>query len=326
MARPLRIEYPGAIYHVTARGNEKRAIWRDDNDYSTFLAYLIDTIKAFRLKLFAYILMPNHYHLLLQTEDANLSRAMHQLNTAYTIYFNRKYKRVGHLFQGRYRALLVQKNPYLLEVSRYVHLNAFRAALVDDPLEYRWSSCGYYIGRGKVPEWLNIDYILEMMAKDYRKRKRAYREFIEDGIYRSRDPFTKIYAQTVLGDENFIDSIKSRFKLKKHQEMPATKKLGAKLSFDDILNTVCHVMQKNRQGIIEGGRFSLERKMTIYLLRTKTDMSLREIGNHFGISYSTVTRIKKTFDEKLKQDEGLKRTIDKINEYLESQISRPDPN
>jgi REP element-mobilizing transposase RayT len=318
MARPLRIEYPEAIYHITARGNEKRAIWRYDNDYITFLTYLIEGVKSFRLRLFAYMFMPNHYHLLLQTLDANLTKAMHQLNTAYTVYFNRKYKRVGHLFQGRYRAILVQKNPYLLEVSRYVHLNAVRAGLVDNPFRYRWSSCQYYSTRATTPAWLEVDYILEMMANSPQKRRSEYRKFLEDGMVNRKNPFDKIHAQTVLGDEDFFDSVCRKLESKENQEIPATKQLIKKLSFDDIIGTVSKIMQKDRKQIIEGGRFSLARKITIYLLRTRSDMSLNEIGTHFGISYAAVTQTKKALDHQIQHDASLKSLIGEIDELLES--------
>lgn len=318
MARPLRIEFPEAIYHITARGNERKSIFLDDKDYVKFLVYLSDSVKVFRLKIFGYVLMPNHYHLVLQTVDANLSRVMHQLNTAYTVYFNRKYSRVGHLFQGRYKALLIQKNPYLLEVSRYVHLNAVRARLINDPYQYRWCSYQYYVGRGKIPEWLDTNFIIEMLSKNTKKQKHIYKEFVEGGIFESRNPFDKVYAQTILGDEDFIDKVMDRLDLEKNQEIPATKEFCNKLSFRQILHGVCEVTKKSEEAVIKGGRFSLERKILIYLLRTRTSMSLQEIGRNFGVSYSAVSQTKKAFEQRLQQDEKLENIVERINGILES--------
>ncbi|MEW6682133.1 MAG: transposase [Nitrospirota bacterium] len=154
MARPLRVQYPGALYHVTARGNERKAIFRTDADREQFLAVLAQAVARYRLRLHAYVLMDNHYHLLLETEEANLSLALRHLNGVYTGYFNRAYDRVGHLFQGRFKAIVVDKTSYLLELSRYIHLNPVR---IRQPLalaRYPWSSYWAYIGRRAAPAWL----------------------------------------------------------------------------------------------------------------------------------------------------------------------------
>jgi len=141
MARPLRIEYPGAYYHVTARGNERKAIFRDVLDRKKFLVILSSSIEQFVVRLHAYVLMDNHYHLLVETPAGELSRAIRYLNGVYTQYINRRYRRVGHLFQGRYKAILIDKDSYLIELSRYIHLNPWRVRGGSrDPLRYRWSS------------------------------------------------------------------------------------------------------------------------------------------------------------------------------------------
>ncbi len=318
MARPLRIEIADAIYHVMSRGNEKRNIFRDDNDYTKFLTYLSDGTQVYRYRMLAYVLMPNHYHVMLQTIEPNLSRAMHHLNTAYTVYFNKRHNRVGHLFQGRYKAILIQKNPYLLEVSRYIHLNALRAGLITDLLKYRWSSYHYYVRRRAKPRWLEVNDILEMLSENPRKQSRLYKRFVEDGFSETSSPFEKVYAQTILGEQDFVDEVMDMIDLKKNQEIPASRKLIDRYGFDNILSAVSRVTNKSTAEILDGGRFSLERKILIYFLRVKTAMSLKEIGERFGISYSAVSQTKKIFESNLQQDESLIGIVRKINELLES--------
>ncbi|MCD6472522.1 transposase [Candidatus Aerophobetes bacterium] len=147
MSRPLRISYPGALYHITARGNEKNLIYREKEDYCKFLKTLSDLPKRFSAVIYGYVLMSNHYHLLIETPKGNITKVMHYLNTAYTGYFNRKYHRVGHLFQGRYQGILIEKDRYLLSVSRYIHLNPVRTLIVKGPEEFNWSSYLQYIGK-----------------------------------------------------------------------------------------------------------------------------------------------------------------------------------
>ncbi|MCH8056115.1 MAG: transposase, partial [Deltaproteobacteria bacterium] len=150
MARPLRIEYPGATYHVTSRGNERKAIFRGDLDRRKFLELLSSSVEQFILQLHAYVFMDNHYHLLVETPEGGLSRAVRYLNGVYTQYFNRRHRRVGHLFQGRYKAILIDKDSYLAELSRYIHLNPWRVRSgVKDPLRYRWSSLRAYDREGE---------------------------------------------------------------------------------------------------------------------------------------------------------------------------------
>ena len=159
MARPLRIEYPGAYYHVTSRGNERKAIFRDGSDRRKFLELLSSSIKQFILRLHAYVLMDNHYHLLVETPVGELSRAIRYLNGVYTQYINRRHRRVGHLFQGRYKAILVDKDSHLIELSRYIHLNPWRVRRgARDPLKYQWSSLKAYTGREKAPPWLVTEH------------------------------------------------------------------------------------------------------------------------------------------------------------------------
>ena len=306
MARPLRIEYPGAVYHITARGNERKKIFRDNSDYLYFLKTISDGIPQFNVKLFAYALMPNHYHILIQTLNANLSKMMHQLNTTYTLYFNQRYNRAGHLFQGRYHAILVQQNRYLLEVSRYLHLNAYRARIVNDPLQHTWSTYRYYVGASIAPNWLTTHFILDMIDANANLQKQLYQRFVNDGMTRPQNPFEAVYAQTILGDSSFIDEISSKVRLKKDSEIPAQKKFMQNVTFEKVLDVVSKVLNEDKTRIVSSGRFSLTRKIAIYFVRVKTDMSLKDIGRIFNISYSAVAQLKKSIDQRRQNDNALR--------------------
>ena len=160
MARPLRIEYPGAFYHVTSRGNERRTIFQSNRDREKYLSYLESAHERYGAVIHVYCLMGNHYHLLLETPRGNLSKILQYVNGAYTTYFNIKRSRSGHLFQGRFKGILVDKDEYCKELSRYIHLNPVRAGMVKAPLEYPWSSYRYYARRDKKPKWLTTEFVL----------------------------------------------------------------------------------------------------------------------------------------------------------------------
>src|SRR6266567_1165722 len=160
MARPLRIEFPGALYHVTSRGNERRPIFRSDRDRLDFLDFLGQAARRFGWSVTAWVLMTNHFHLVIQTPEPNLSRGMHWLNGAYAGRFNRRHKRWGHLFGGRFKSFLIEKEAYLTEVLRYVVLNPVRAGMVERPEDYRWSSYRATAGLEAAPEWLDVDAAL----------------------------------------------------------------------------------------------------------------------------------------------------------------------
>ena len=183
MARQLRIQFSGALYHITSRGNEKKDIFQRDDDRGKFLTYLKEAKERYRFLLYAYALMNNHYHLLIETPLANIAQIMHYINTSYTVYFNRKNRRYGHLFQGRYKAILVDKDNYLLELSRYIHLNPVRANLVTGPEDYRWSSYRDYIqvtdGESGLAE---VESILGYFSSEAGIDKYEYRRFVEEGL------------------------------------------------------------------------------------------------------------------------------------------------
>jgi REP element-mobilizing transposase RayT len=201
VARPLRIEFPGAVYHVTGRGNQQRTTFEDDADRELFLAVLERGVDRFDLVLHAYCLMGNHYHLLVETPTAGLGRAMRDLNGVYTQAFNRRHRTVGHLFQGRYRAILVERDEHLLELARYVVLNPVRAGLCKSADAYRWSSYRATAGLEPVPRYLTVDWLLSQLAGRPARARERYRAFVAEGI--GADPFADLRG-VVLGDDEFV--------------------------------------------------------------------------------------------------------------------------
>jgi len=182
MARPLRIEYEGALCHVTSRGNAGAEIYDDDVDRE-YCVSLLDRIRKKHQPIFhAYIVMPNHYHFMIETPLANLSEILHNVNSTYTTYFNRRHKRIGHLFQGRYKAIVVEKDSYLLELSRYIHLNCIRAGLMEELEEYSWSSYPAYIGKVSKPPWLEVDWCLSHFGGSRKGAVEEFITFVHDGI------------------------------------------------------------------------------------------------------------------------------------------------
>lgn len=204
MARPLRIEYEGAFYHVTSRGNEGRRVYFSKSDYDQFVDYLKRGKEKYQYLLHGYVLMTNHYHLLIETPLPNLNRVMHYLNSSYTNYINLKRNHRGHLLQGRYKAILVDRESYLLELSRYLHLNPVRAKIVVRPEDYPYSSYRAYMGRGK-DNIVEREMVLGMMAKDSRKAIKLYRDFVNGAIgIKMESPLRKVFGGIILGTEEFI--------------------------------------------------------------------------------------------------------------------------
>ncbi|MDP8568672.1 REP-associated tyrosine transposase [Methylophilus aquaticus] len=203
MSRPVRIAFPGALYHVTARGDRREDIVEDDEDRRVFLQTLEKVIRQFNWLCYAWCLMDNHYHLLIQTPDGNLSKGMRQLNGVYTQASNRRHRRVGHLFQGRFKAILVDSDAYLLELSRYVVLNPVRAGMVETPAEWAWSSYSATVGLTAPTAWLALDDLLATFAEQRSLAQSRYAQFVAEGM-QADSPWQQIKGQVFLGDEAFV--------------------------------------------------------------------------------------------------------------------------
>jgi len=236
MARPLRIEFPGAVYHVTSRGNARQAIFIDDEDRGRFLDVLSMVGERFNWFCHAYCLMENHYHLLIETPDGNLSKGMRELNGGYTQGFNQRYRRVGHLFQGRYKAIIVEKDSHLLSLCRYVVLNPVRAGLRERPEQWRWSSYRATIGLVRRPSFLSIDWILSQFGGMRGAAMEKYRRFVMEGIDRG-SPWEALRGQIFLGTDEFIKQLSGLLDEKGGtEEVPRLQRYAARPSLSELFS------------------------------------------------------------------------------------------
>ena len=268
MARPLRLEFPHAVYHVTSRGNARQDIVTDDQDRTAWLTLLAHVIDRFGWLCHAYCLMDNHYHLLIETPQPNLSLGMRQFNGRYTQTFNRRHERVGHLFQGRFTAILVEKEPYLLELCRYVVLNPVRAKLVTHPRLWRWSSYRATAGETEGPLWLTSDWVLTQFGARRREAHARYRQFVAEGHGGSR-PWEQLQGQIYLGSEDFIAAHQPNGVIR---EIPRRQTQASRPSLP--------VLFARRQA----------HARLIYDAYRRHGYRLAEIADHLGVHYATVSR------------------------------------
>jgi putative transposase len=285
MARPLRIEFAGALYHVTARGNERRSIFFSDDDRSRFLDTLGEVCARFNWRCHAFCQMTNHYHLLVETPEANLSRGMRQLNGVYTQYINRRHRRVGHLFQGRFTGILVQKEIYLLELARYIVLNPVRARMVPAAGKWLWSSYRATVGLAHRPEFLTTDCLLSAFGKERDLARRAFERFVADGSGQP-SPWTQLKNQIYLGSEEFVEEMQGRIDAQQPlDEIPAEQKRPVA-----------------RELAYYADRFA-PRDLAIAEAYRSGAYSMGEIAAHFGVGRMTVSRAVKRFEMALKQEQ-----------------------
>ncbi len=290
MARPLRLQYPGALYHLTGRGNERKDVYRTDEDRRAFLVILAQAIERYRLILHAYVLMDNHYHLLLETTEANLSLAMRHLNGGYTSYFNRTHNRIGHPFQGRYKAILVEKESYLLELSRYIHLNPIRAKIKVELKRYPWSSYPDYIGIRRSPAWLSLETVLKSIDEKRGKSQRAYKHFVEEGAREGvGQPWESVLGQVILGGKTFVQSIQARLQGKRDREIPSLRLLAVRPSWDVIARRVEEAELK-WESLRTGNRSNPKRAVMIYLGRERAGMPLKDLAKRIGLKESSISQ------------------------------------
>ena len=316
MGRPIRIQYPGALYHVTSGGNERRDIFLDNDDRRQFLAILADYHDRFGIVVHCYALMDNHYHLVLETPLGNLVKVMHGINSSYTGYFNRRHDRAGHLFQGRYKAVVVDKDAYLLELSRYVHLNPVRAGIVKGPEEYPWSSYLGYIRKSKRVQWVEYAWILSHFGPGAKAGHKNYRQFVTEALGKDQDsPLSQLYGQLALGSEEFIEEIKALLKGEKISgEIVERKRLEDRPEPDKILAAVASAFGEPKGRLVEKkGRNNTAKKVAIYLMKRYSCLDNKEIGQVFGgLHYSAVSKSAARLEKALSKDKKLAKLVNKL--------------
>jgi putative transposase len=272
MTRPIRIEFEGALYHVTSRGDRREAIYEDDADRLRFVELLGQVAGGFNWVVHAYCLMSNHYHLLIETPDANLSKGMRQLNGVFTQLSNRRHRRTGHLFQGRYKAILVDADSYLLEVSRYVVLNPVRARMVADAGDWPWSSYRAMVGAEPAPEWLAADGLLAAFARSRSEARRRYMRFVADGV--GAEPiWTHLNRQVYLGDDAFVA------------------RMQAQTEQVDEINVPRAQRRPPAPPLAAIAAAQADRNRAILAAYQTGEYSYAQIAEHFGVHFTTVGRV-----------------------------------
>lgn len=322
MARPLRIEYPGAFYHIINRGNAGESIYTDDSDRHKFLEYLEAAAERFTIVIHAYCLMTTHYHLIVETPNTNISSAIQWLNVSYATYYNRKRHRQGHLFQGRFKSILINADDYLLELSRYIHRNPVMAKITESPEDYSWSSYRAYVKGGKtIPSWLERYRLLSYFETTTRKAMNRYRSFVEgiDETYRE-DPTTHAVAGSILGSESFITWIQDTF-LKKRtddREIPPLKALRPVIPIEEVIRAIGEAYGCEETTITQKGRKNNQaRENAIYFSRELCGLTNARLGQRFGgISGAAVTQTCNKVLQSMKRDKQLQSKLEKIKKRI----------
>ena len=321
MARPLRLEYPGALWHITSRGNEQRPIFLDDEDRLAFLALLARAIVRHDWILHAYVLMTNHFHLVLETPQCTLSRGMHWLNTCYVQYFNRKYKRSGHLFQGRFKGILVDSNEYFLEVCRYTVLNPVRAGMVEKAGDYVWSSYRATAGLAPVPEWLTVAPLLGRLRRDPDEARALYREFVNDGLH-VPSPWEKVSGQVYLGGPAFLQFVQGLIDAEERSdEHPRAMREPGCPSLGEIAEVVAETFETTADAILTG-RGGSARMAVAHLGWHKGRLRLGPMAKGLGIkSRGHISTLVRRCESQITDDPAFRERFDACRQRLR----RPPP-
>ncbi len=294
MPRVLRLEFAGAVYHVTGRGNARQDIYLDDADRRRFLDLLGREVMQQRWRCYAYCLMNNHYHLLFETPEANLVAGMRRLNGVYTQGFNHRHDWVGHLFQGRYKSILVDRDSYLLELCRYVVLNPVRAGLVRRPEDWPWSSYRATAGTAPVPAWLDRVAVTALFAGQGGPADAAYRRFVADGVDKP-SPWDQLRGQTWLGNARFRDLMERRVRNAGIEGVTDAARRPARPERETVLDAVSRAYGIARAELA-GRRDAAAYRAAAYLLRRAGNLPLRTVAETFGVSAARISRIQREIE------------------------------
>ena len=334
MARALRIEYPGAMYHVMNRGNQRQDVFRKKSDCGTFLEKMEYFSELFHVEIYCYVLMNNHFHLLLRTEEPNLGRFMQSFLTSFTMTLNRRNQKSGHLFQGRYKAQLVENQEYISKLSRYIHLNPIRIKkykniTIEEKrnilLNYTWSSFAAHIGLKEPEHFLKIKTVLSTWGSNNMIRMKKYRKYVEEGLYKDIDnPFELAIRQQIIGSETFAERLTRtkilKIKVKDKREENALCAFQQSLNPDNIVNAVAEYFKISRESILQRrSREKIARKIAMYLCTVycTSRVSLSNLGKLFSVSLSGISIAKGRVKEKISTEKD-KVFIETINEITKS--------
>ena len=314
MARKPRVHFPGAFYHVISRGNNRQAIFKDDSDRKRYLSLLQEVPKRYGCKIYAYTLMPNHVHLLIEVGGIALSNIMQTFQFRYTQYYNRRYKRSGHLFQGRYKAILCDRESYLLELVRYIHLNSVRAGLVQNVDHYPWSSQWVYARGEANHSSVSTGFVLGQFGRNRKEAVQRYREFIKDGIKEGhREDYYRVADQRFLGDEEFIDKAHER------AQEPEVK-YPVNIRLEEVVRVAC-----SEFGVADGEKV-LDRSRTREMSQIRWIVSkvaieeggyrMADVARFFRRDPAVISRGLRSFEERLSRDKRLRENIRRLQENI----------
>lgn len=319
MARPLRIEYPDAWYHVMNRGRRGEDIFTDDQDYIMFTELLRETSEMWNVRIAAYCLMSNHYHMLVQTPDANISRGMRHLNGVYTQRYNSRHRCDGQLFRGRYKSILIDTDSYLLQAVRYIHRNPLRAGLAERLDAYKWSSHKGYLSIAKRWDWLHKKYILSLLSRNRKDWLRSYQKWVsvaeEDAVSKK---VSSAKWPVCIGPQAFIDRIKEKYGSEKiNKEIPSSRELLPDTK--RIIEEICRAYGVKDSGIFKGrrGERNDARNAAIYLTRKLRMDTFKEIGEQYGIDNDrTVRSVFERMRKRLTEDKALSQKMELLKDSI----------
>lgn len=315
MARPLRVNYPHAFYHVTSRGNERKPIVVDDADRQLFVRVLADTVEQYRVRCYAWVLMDNHYHLVLETPRANLSDAIRHLNGVYAGAFNARHERVGHLFQGRFCGLVVEKQSYLLEVCRYVVLNPVRAGLAGHPAEWRWSSYAATAGLTASQTWLTVNEVLGWFDTVPERAREAYRRFVLAGLAGGEPLWSHLRGQIYLGSETFLEEVSRQ--VAGSPEVPAAHLSPVRATVERVLMEVAETYSVDVAALVtRAGRPSEARQVAMYAARRASGLPLAAIAERFELTYAATSRRISAVAARMSRDAAFAARIEALMESI----------
>ncbi len=295
MARPLRLEFPGALYHLTARGNARQTIFEDDADRRRFLRLLGREVEQQGWLCYAYCLMDNHYHLLIETPEGNLVNGMRRLNGAYTQGFNRRHLRVGHLFQGRYKSIVVERDAYLKELCRYIVLNPVRAGMVEAAHQWRWSSYAETARAVARPRWLEVEAVWSLFGSSQQQARVAYRRFVRQGI-KSPSPWGELRGQMWLGGKEFLAKVERRLGALAMDEVPRAQRRPTRPTAEELLDAVASTFDVPPSAVLDRSHQPSFRA-AVYLLRRVGNLPLKEVASRAGVSPSRVSKIQRQVEQ-----------------------------